>query len=677
MPDKTFNITTASVQFDSSGAPFSDAFDDIYFDNKNGCLQSEQVFLENNFLPDAWHDCQQAKFAIAETGFGTGLNFLITATKFIEFKQRNNSDLRLHFISVEKYPLSKADLHQALTLWPQFAALTSILLDAYQLDSPRLEVEFPDNIKLTIYFEDALTAYQRLADEAPNSVDAFYLDGFAPRKNADMWSTELFIQFARLAKDNASLGTFTVAGFVRRGLEEAGFKVTKRQHRHQLTANVNADTVKAESLTARYVGKAKAKPVNGFKVRSTTEASQHATIFGGGVASACMALALVEKGIKVTLYCKDADVAQGASSNAIGAVYPLLHVQRDNISDFYQHAFDYAMAFYRQLLDQGYDFNHGFDGLLEVAYKAPLEQRQQKFAQQQAWPDDLIRAVNAQQASDLSGVPLAHGGLFMERAGWICPPELVNAILDAASDTGLLTIKLNRELQQVMPTDNQRWRIRTNKESKTVQNLILCTGAESRNIDILADLPLTAVRGQVTQMASNANIAPLKTVLCHKGYLTPAVDGAHCIGATFDKHNTDTLSQRHDDLFNLQTLNTCLGNDLHGWHEGDIQASKARLRCCTPDHLPIAGRLPDIDAHRQHYAHLRYDKNWFFDTPAPLYAGLYVLTGLGARGLCSAPLLAEIIASEITNQPYPVDSEMLFNLSANRFIVRDLIRREV
>ncbi|WP_371188815.1 bifunctional tRNA (5-methylaminomethyl-2-thiouridine)(34)-methyltransferase MnmD/FAD-dependent 5-carboxymethylaminomethyl-2-thiouridine(34) oxidoreductase MnmC [Thalassotalea maritima] len=674
------NIKTADVKFDQHGAPYSEQFDDIYFDSKQGWRQSEQVFIENNQLPSRWHNFNKPCFTIAETGFGSGLNFFLTAKAFTEFYQQHDSNLSLHFISVEKYPMTLADISKVLALWPELSHWTEQFIAQYHLEKPVLEMHFGDNIRLTIYLDDALKSYRALADVARQSVDAFYLDGFAPKRNTDMWSETLFAEFARLAAPKATLGTFTVAGFVRRDLENQGFNVTKRKHSSSVqqgsvspSESSNTQVGKRESLQAEYVGIKRAKPLTGFKVRSKTEASQHATIIGGGIASACMALALVKKGIKTTIYCKDATLAQGASSNAIGAVYPLLHVETDTISRFYQQSFDYAIALYQQLLSQDYQFSHGFDGLIEVAYKAPLIKRQQKFENSNHWPYDLIHGVNAEQASELANISLPFGGLFMPRAGWVSPPELVQAVCQAAEDSGLLTVKYQRHLQSVVATDNGRWRFTTNKEAKTVQNLIFCTGADSLNIDILNDLPLSAVRGQVTQMQSNEHIAPLKAVLCHKGYLTPAHQGVHCIGATFDKNNQSIEATAHDDIFNLNMLTTCLG-DIAKWQADDIVTAKARLRCCTPDHLPIASRMPIIDKHIEYYEHLRYDKNWHFEQAAPLKHGLYVLTGLGARGLCSAPLLAEIIACEITGQDYPVDDEMLFNLSANRFIVRDLIR---
>lgn len=150
----------------------------------------------------------------------------------------------------------------------------------------------------------------------------------------------------------------------------------------------------------------------------------------------------------------------------------------------------------------------------------------------------------------------------------------------------------------------------------------------------------------------------------------------HCIGATFDKDTFSTEAVIADDEYNLNMLNKCLP-DLVNWQLSDVASSKARLRCMTPDHIPVVGAMPDISAHKVSYAHLAKDKNWRFNTPAPSIDNLYTLTGLGARGLCTAPLLAEILTADLCGYPYPVDTQMLFNLAPNRFIIRDIIKRQV
>ena len=671
-------IKTAKVSFNDDGTPFSAEFDDIYFDSNQGCSQSVQVFVEANNIPHVWQDHSEDSFVIVETGFGTGLNFLLTLDRFVKFKQQSNSALTLHFISTEKFPLTKNDLATALALWPEYAKYSSELLSHYDLQEEQLTVSFADiDVSLTILFSDSTKALASLNIPGQGLVDCFYLDGFSPVKNPEMWNKGLFLQLARIAKKNATLATFTVAGIVRRGLEDVGFKVSKLAHDKADIQNNERLAEKSQSLTATFKGLRKGKPLTGFKVREKVESSKHATIIGGGLASACVALALAKKGIQVTLLCKDENLAQGASSNAIGAIYPLLHQNKDTISNFYQLGFERSLTLYQDLLAQGYKFSHGFNGLIEVSYKDALVKRQAVFAKNQVWPENLIQAITAQQVNDISGVEVNHPGLYMPRAGWVCPPEVVNAITQAAIDTGKVKVKTKRTLVAIKALENDRWLITTQKgqkqERKQVQNLILCTGADSLQIDTLNDLPLSIVRGQVSQMKTNENINNLKTVLCHKGYLTPVNNSVHCIGATFDKDDADLSSRSIDDTYNIEMLARCLG-DIGHWTDEDVIASKARLRCCTPDHLPVVGRLPEIDLHKQYYAHLSKDKNCHYQQVAPLKNGLYVLTGLGARGLCSAPLLAAILAAEICNEDYPVDEEMLFNLSPNRFVIRDLIK---
>ena len=608
---------------------------------------------------------------IAETGFGTGLNFLLTLRVFHQALQQfpiqgmDKHQPVLNFISVEKYPLSKSQLQQSLAIWPQLHDYAQALIKQYpeQLDTNEQRLSFFDGkVTLTLYFCDAAQGFNSIKAPQLGLVDAWYLDGFSPAKNPKMWSPELFAQIARLSKDQASLATFTVAGFVKRQLTDVGFRLEKKPSQGK----------KKETLTAVYQqNKLNGK---GYQLRPLITKPQHVSIIGGGIASACAAYALTQKGVKVTLYCKDDDIAQGASSNAIGALYPLLHQQKDDISNFYQQAFWHAKGLYQSLLTQGYHFAHNWCGLLEVSYKKALQKRQAIFGQLNTWPEKLIHGVNKEQASTLAGVELNHGGLFMPNAGWIAPQELVAQVFKAALDSNRLKIKTKVNVEKLEQADKQKWNIHTSKGKFTASLVVVCGGAEAIQLNIINQLPLTSVRGQVTSMASNNNIRGLSTVICHKGYLTPQHKNIHCIGATFDKNSLDTQSRTEDDDYNLDMLNKCLP-EIDAWQNSDIAGAKARLRCATPDHLPMVGPMPDINAHKSLYSHLAKDKNWRYQEPAPTLDNLYLLTGLGARGLCSAPLLADILAADICGTPYPVDSQMLFNLSANRFIIRDIIKR--
>lgn len=658
------------IIFRDDGSPYSLEFDDIYFDTESGSQQSEHVFIKGNEIAEYILNSTE-EFTIAETGFGTGLNFLLTLKLYIKLSQDHQLS-PLHFISTEKYPLTKSQLRKALSCLDSLTEESAQLIEQYP-EQPSDKVEFSffnEQIKLTLLFDDSTQAFEaiKLPRKSTGLVNAWYLDGFSPARNPEMWQDTLFEQMARLSKPQATMSTFTIAGFIRRGLEKVGFRLEKKEY----------DGSKNEILTGKYqqnmlIGK-------GYQLRPTITKPQHVSIIGGGIASACAAYLLTKQGIKVTLYCKDIKVAQGASSNAIGALFPLIHQKADDISLFYKEAFDFALKFYNDLTQQGYKFSHNWCGLLEISYKESLEKRQKEFEKHQTWPKELIHSVDKIQASKHANIPLEHGGLFFPKSGWIAPQELVEQLFNAAKETNRLRIETSTTVDSIAQHTDNSWQLKTNKGNFNASVVVFCGGAESINLSTINQLPLTSVRGQITSMKTNESISQLNTVICHKGYLTPENKGIHCIGATFDKNTFDTVPRDIDDHYNLTMLKKCLPDvtsNIASWQKNDILTRKARLRCMTPDHLPMVGAMPNIQLHKSTYAHLAKDKNWRFYQEAPIIKNLYLLTGLGARGLCTAPLLAEILLSDLTGVPYPINNEMLFNLSPNRFIIRDLIKRKV
>lgn len=657
-------INNSNISFRADGSPFSDKFNDIYFDTEFGYQQSNDVFIEGNNIKEKLL-AANGTITIAETGFGTGLNFLLTLKLYMSLNEQV-LQTNLHFISTEISPLTRLQIQQSLRCFPSLSDELSLLLEQYpETFSQKCEIKLlNERVTLTLLFQDSTDALSKLSNRKTGLVDAWYLDGFSPTRNPQMWQTPLFREIARLSKPQATISSFTVAGHVRRKLTDVGFRLAKKTYIGQ----------KKEVLTGVFqqgnnLGKS-------YQIRPSITKPQFVTIIGGGIASACAAYALTQQGVKVTLICKDNTLAQGASSNKIGALFPLIHQQKDDISLFYQTAFNYAVNFYQQLLGQGYHFSHSWCGLLDIAYKDSLIKRQQLFKQLNAWPQSLIHSVDSKQASELASIPLAYGGLFMPRAGWIAPAELVQQLFKAATNTNNLRIKYNVEVTSLTQLDSKEWQIQTNEGPLHAGVVVLTGGAEAIPLNVNKELPLTSVRGQISAMHSNTQSKSLSTVICHKGYLTPENKGLHCIGATFDKDSFDTQATRVDDEYNLNMLEKCLPGVID-WQLKDLESSKARLRCMTPDHLPVVGAMPDIKAHKIHYAHLAKDKNWRFDTPAPSIENLYTLTGLGARGLCTAPLLAEILAADLCGHPYPVDTQMLFNLAPNRFIIRDIIKRQV
>jgi tRNA 5-methylaminomethyl-2-thiouridine biosynthesis bifunctional protein len=665
-----------SLAFNKNDALYSSRFNDIYFDAATGPEQNKDVFITGNNIIEQLTRCTEF-LTIAETGFGTGLNFLLTLktyqslaegkTSLSKEKNKNFQLPHLTFISIEKYPLSQKELQKCLAKLPKFTGLAEQLIEQYPAGEPssfprECELKFLNNkVTLKIIFDDATLALSKIGRTKNGLIDTWYLDGFSPIKNPEMWSPQLFEQLARLSKDQASLSSFIMTEKIRQQLIDAGF----RPHQQPITHN-NKEILTAKFQQNKTSGK-------GYQLRPKITKPEQVAIIGGGIASACAAYALTKQGIKVTLYCQESTVAQGASSNSIAAVYPLLHQKKDDISEFYQQAFWHAKKLYQELLANGFSFSHDWCGLLDVSYKSALQDRQKLFDKINAWPKQLIHSVDANQATNIAGVELEFGGLFMPNAGWVAPSELVEQLFNAAEKSGFLRIETSTKVQSIEKSVDGTWQLKTNKGNINEKVLIVCGGAETLHINMVNELPLTSVRGQITDMKTNEKIKNLSTILCHKGYLTPKNNNIHCIGATFDKDDFDTSVREKDDDFNLNMLKRCLPK-VTQWQSSDISKSKARLRCMTPDHLPIVGAMPNIKVHQEIYPHLAKDKNWQYNQAAPCIENLYVMTGFGARGLCSAPLLADIIAADICGTPYPVNSKMLFNLSPNRFVIRDIIK---
>lgn len=202
--------------------PFSAEYQDIYFSTDNGLQETEYVFLEGNDLATRWQHSVTQDFTIAETGFGTGLNFLCAARLWLK---NTTGQVVLHFISVEKHPLFLQDMTSALHLWPELGELTTPLLAQYVMLINNKTISLYDNrVRLTLLVGDATEQFSQITSKA----DAWFLDGFSPAKNPSMWQQPLFEQMARLSHQHTSFATFTSAGMVRRGLIATGFKVNKR-----------------------------------------------------------------------------------------------------------------------------------------------------------------------------------------------------------------------------------------------------------------------------------------------------------------------------------------------------------------------------------------------------------------------------------------------------------------
>ena len=204
---------TADITWRPGDVPVSKRFDDPYFSLENGLAETRHVFLRGNDLPARF----AGGFHVAELGFGTGLNFLTTLA---EWREADCGGI-LEFTSFEAFPMRAEDMQTALAVFPELVADAGLLVSQWSPSGGLIEI--CPNVRLNVVIGDARNEVQRWQGQA----DAWYLDGFSPAKNPELWSEKLMTDVARRTAPGGTFATYTAAGFVRRGLEAAGFAVKR------------------------------------------------------------------------------------------------------------------------------------------------------------------------------------------------------------------------------------------------------------------------------------------------------------------------------------------------------------------------------------------------------------------------------------------------------------------
>ena len=676
----------ATVHFNEQGTPVADDFDDVYFSNDSGIDETLHVFVGGNNLSERWLHHTQPHFVIAETGFGTGLNCLVAMQAFARFRQQHPDHplKRLFILTTECFLLKHADLERALAHFPGLAAGARELLRQYPLGLDGCHrLHFTDfSTTLDIWLGDVheLLPQWHAPGEKPEQglVDAWFLDGFAPSKNPQMWTEALFGQMARLSKPGTTFATFTAAGIVKRGLAAQGFVVTKcrgfGRKRDMLTGTWSPAETEAGAETQKrpYAGVTDA-PYYRYTTEPLTAADDVAVV-GAGLAGALTALALVRRGIRVNLITQANDPADGASGNPQGGFYPQLHAVRSPASELQAHSFIYARRYYDWLLNQGGSFAHQWCGVLLLDFNDKVAARHQLMQEEQTWPQELIHGVDAPSASTLAGVNLPYPALFCAPGGWISPPQLVESLITQARQTGLLTFQPNTRVTGFRHHPD-RVTLTTGNTETDYSQVVFASG-ESPALALEQFLPLRPVRGQVEAVKSVAPLNQLQTVLCHKGYLTPALDGYHAMGSTYVKNDTATETREQESQQNEQLHQRVLGTTEWGACLRASGKARAAIRQTLPDHQPAAGNLPLTAETCERWLALGKGIG-LARVPTPPVQRVQILTGLGSRGLTTAPLMAEILASQLTGEPLPLSNTLLQTVNPQRFIVRQCIRSEV
>lgn len=680
----------AQVHFNESGTPVADHFDDVYFSNDSGIDETQHVFVAGNDLAERWQQWRNPTFVIAETGFGTGLNFLVAMRAFNEFRAANPDHplKRLYFITTEKFPLPQQDMQRALEAFPALKDEAQALASLYPMGLEGCHRLHFDNHSTTldVWIGDVHELLPQWHSPVNGLIDAWFLDGFAPSKNPDMWTDALFSQMARLSKTGTTFGTFTAAGIVKRGLAGVGFTIKKRngfgRKRDMLTGVFDQDHENVQHKLRLPAG-----PYYRY-VNGSLDKTSKVAVVGSGLAAATACLALVKRGICTTLYFDGDTLASGASGNPQGGFYPQLHSEASIASRIQAHSFLYARQAYDHTVEHAKvcglaDVAHDFCGVIQLSFNDKVAERQNKLAAADVWPEALIKPVNSKEVSDIANLALPYSGLYIGLGGWLSPPQLVTAMIEEALQSGKLTLKPNHTYvsHEAVETTKQQVQIRFNLDSVeseeviTADHLILALGAGAVNASDFDSLSLRPVRGQVEAIPTQMPIEQLNTVLCHKGYMTPVFEGRHALGSTYVKNDLSTDVRSDETEMNLATHEQALANtDIVQALQHDGKA-RAATRLGSPDHQPVVGALHNFDSLKEHYTMLGVGKPL---TSAPVLPSSVVstLTCLGSRGLTTAPLMAEVLVSSLCKEPLPLSNDLLNAVNTSRFMTREAIRSQ-
>lgn len=629
----------------AGGSPYSPRFGDRYRSELGGIQQARDVFLKGCGLPEAW--AGQPQWCVLETGFGLGLNFLVT---WAAWKADPLRPRLLHFMSTEAFPASAQDVLRGAQAHPELLPLAEQLqqqlwglLPGFQ----RLVFE-GGQVLLTLCIGDAKAMLRESAFKA----DAVFLDGFSPQKNPDIWDVHTFKAVARCCRRGTRVATWTVARSVRDALAQCGFVVNK----------VPGITPKRDNLQGEY------NPA--WQPKSIGAAPQHRAagqciVVGAGLAGAAVAASLARRGWQVTVLDAAPHPASGASGLPAGVIAP--HVSPDDsvLSRLSRSGIRATLRQADALLQTGSDWRP--TGVLEHC----LEHARQRPA---AWlpgqpladaAHDWARAATPEQLAHCALPPNAPA-LWHARGGWIKPAQLVRAWLSSPGVHWRGNAVASRLVQQA-----NGWQVLDAQGHMlaTADLVVLAAGYATRSLaenvhdanhaDNAPDAPhatiantaaspgtgrplaLQAIRGQVSwalQAADFASRRPDFPVNGHGSLIcaVPLEGGlAWITGSSYARDNTSSQSCPADDEHNLSKLRTLLpavARELHAELGSSPINSWAGVRCATPSRLPAIGALAS--------------------------PGLWVCSGMGSRGLTFAALCAELLAARLHGEPLPVEQRL-------------------
>ena len=573
--------------------------------------------MGGNRLPERWQGRDQ--FTIVENGFGLGTNFLTTLKAWREDPQRSG---KLFYLAVEGFPLQASDIKTFAS--SSLKAQAEELAGKWPTLTPGVHrLTFDEGrVVLDLYFMPSSAAAKKLS----GAFDAFYPDGFSPKKNPEMWEPRLLKAICSHAREGATLATWCVASAVRKAFTEAGFAIQK----------VPGFGHKSEMTVGRFEPNFKHRRSTIFL--NSVEKPQSAIVIGAGLAGSAVTCELARRGAQVQVIDAGPVGASGASALRWGVVHAqpsgddnqLFRLTRSGLEMLQEE-----LRSYPELVRTS--------GLFQMARdEAELQKWQQWFAQSKpfSFPKDFLRLMSAEEAESKIGLKPRLGGLWHEGAGIVAVAEWVRARLNR-SDASLL---FNTRVSSLSKQED-KWRAKDafGQVIAEADAVVVCCAAETANLLLGIELPLTRWKGRLSLLCEGA-LKELRGAVTGPGYAIHSPDHWIGVGATYESAEKQMyLEAAHrKNLSHLTDLFPQLSEaDAAGFYEG--------FRCVAPDRLPVVGQVPAAEG--------------FLNA-----TGIYVSCAMGSRGTVFNELAAKVIAAQMFNEPIPLEADLLRAIDPGRFL---------
>lgn len=599
-------------------APFSLDFDDYYFNSSDGLSESRYIYT-NAF------ELNKEKTIIAELGFGIGLNFFLTLKRFLREKKDKQ---KLFYVSFENFYIEKEklrEIYQTLGFYEEFKDWLEPFLQAYPYCKDGVYRFYFQDSFLDLVFGEAKEKLQKLDFKA----DVWYLDGFAPAKNQDMFNEDIVGLVAKNSKKDTKILTFSAASILKKSLLAHGFEVQKVK-----------GFKKREMIQAIYKGLELEDKFGYFKTPSLKNPPKKVAIIGAGIAGASLAYELSLRNIQADVFEKKDSLGKGASGNINGILSSLILKPNVLLGEFSQYAYIEASRFYRQVL------NLQPQGVCEFAHN---ELMQERFDSQK---DNVLFDIVKHQA-------------FLRDGMCIKPQEIVKTLFKKSGANVFF------EYEFLNYTYDEKFTLYFDRERvlKDYDVLIYAQGASAREFLNYKFMSLSSVRGQCTHLKP---FLKNTHALSSKGYVCPINDeiNMQLIGASYDRLNQDEQLLEEDDKSNIENIKEFLHDE-----KLEVIGGKVGFRSYSSDRFAIVGQAYDENFYLQNYKGLLWHKNKVQKRPND-FLPLYFSIAHGSRAFASTIVCARAICSMIFDE-VQMENDFLYALHPARFLIRQLKKGKV